>query len=240
MLKDRYRAIAPLGEGGFGRTFLAEDADRLKAACVIKQFLPVPEIQGNSAAMQKATQLFEQEGRQLLQLGEQHPQIPSLFAYFEQDKRLYLVQQYIEGQQLGQNLERQEAFSEEQLRDLLNDLLPVLQFVHEHQVIHRDIKPTNIIKRKRWLLFRPYQHSFIPLKFFNKLQDLFPFKTFGELTKMGGKRYSLPIQRLKVSRSLYDASEIAFPCLDRARLRFPQQAEGTLDLQHPSVELIDG
>ncbi|MEP0772025.1 serine/threonine-protein kinase [Trichocoleus sp. ST-U1] len=149
LLKDRYRAIAPIGEGGFGRTFLAEDADRLKAACVIKQFLPVPEIQGNSAAMQKATQLFEQEARQLLQLGEQHPQIPSLFAYFEQDKRLYLVQQYIEGQELGQNLERQQAFTEEQIRDLLNDLLPVLQFVHEHQVIHRDIKPTNIIKRKR-------------------------------------------------------------------------------------------
>ncbi|MBD1942470.1 serine/threonine protein kinase [Coleofasciculus sp. FACHB-712] len=149
LLKDRYRAIAPIGEGGFGRTFLAEDADRLKAACVIKQFLPVPEIQGNSAAMRKATQLFEQEARQLLQLGEQHPQIPSLFAYFEQDKRLYLVQQYIEGQELGQNLERQEAFIEEQIRDLLNDLLPVLQFVHEHQVIHRDIKPTNIIKRKR-------------------------------------------------------------------------------------------
>ncbi|MBD1896980.1 serine/threonine-protein kinase [Coleofasciculus sp. FACHB-129] len=149
LLKDRYRAIAPIGEGGFGRTFLAEDADRLKAPCVIKQFLPVPEIQGNSAAMQKATQLFEQEARQLLQLGEQHPQIPSLFAYFEQDKRLYLVQQYIEGQELGQGLERQEAFTEEQIRDLLNDLLPVLQFVHEHQVIHRDIKPTNIIKRKR-------------------------------------------------------------------------------------------
>ncbi|MEW5857762.1 MAG: serine/threonine-protein kinase, partial [Cyanobacteriota bacterium] len=149
LLKDRYRAIAPIGEGGFGRTFLAEDADRLKAACVIKQFLPVPEIQGNSAAMQKATQLFEQEARQLLQLGEQHPQIPSLFAYFEQDKRLYLVQQYIEGQELGQNLEQQEAFTEEEIRDLLNDLLPVLQFVHEHQVIHRDIKPTNIIKRKR-------------------------------------------------------------------------------------------
>ncbi|MGB3208654.1 MAG: serine/threonine-protein kinase [Crinalium sp.] len=147
-LKDRYRAIAPIGEGGFGRTFLAEDTDRLNTHCVIKQLFPLLQIQGSSGAMSKASLLFEQEARRLLELGEQHPQIPTLFGYFEQNKILYLVQQYIEGQDLEQELEQQGAFSEQQIRELLNDLLPVLQFVHENQVIHRDIKPTNIVRRR--------------------------------------------------------------------------------------------
>jgi WD40 repeat protein len=148
LLKNQYQAIQPIGEGGFGRTFLAVDANRLNAPCVIKQFFPLPEIQGNSLAMAKATELFEQEARQLLQLGEQHPQIPTLFAYFEQDKCLYLVQQFIDGQDLSKELAQRGAFSEEQIRDLLHDLLPVLQFVHQQQVIHRDIKPTNILRRQ--------------------------------------------------------------------------------------------
>ncbi|MBD0303448.1 MAG: serine/threonine protein kinase [Tolypothrix sp. T3-bin4] len=148
LLKNQYQAIKPIGEGGFGRTFLAVDANRLNARCVIKQFFPSPETQGNSHAMAKATELFEQEARQLLQLGEQHPQIPTLFAYFEQDRRLYLVQQFIDGQDLSQELAQRGAFSEEQIRELLHDLLPVLQFVHQQQVIHRDIKPTNILRRQ--------------------------------------------------------------------------------------------
>lgn len=131
-----------------GRTFLALDQDRLNAPCAIKQLLPAPEIQSDSQAMAKVTELFEQEARQLLLLGEQHSQIPALLAYFEQDKRLYLVQQFIEGQTLWQEMQRFGAFKEEQIRQLLLDLLPVLQFVHERQVIHRDIKPANIIRRE--------------------------------------------------------------------------------------------
>lgn len=148
MLKDRYRPIQPIGKGGFGRTLLSEDTDRLNAFCVIKQFLPLPEIQSDSEAMAKATELFQQEAMSLLQLGEQHPQIPTLFAYLEQDRRLYLVQQYIDGQDLYKELEQQGAFSEQKIRGLLNDLLPVLQFIHQHKVIHRDIKPSNILRRK--------------------------------------------------------------------------------------------
>lgn len=148
LLKDQYQASKPIGEGGFGRTFLAEDANRLNALCVIKQFFPLPHIQGNVEAMAKATQLFKQEARQLLELGEKHPQIPTLFGYFEQEQRLYLVQQYIDGQDLSKELTQQGCFDEEQVRELLNSLLPVLQFIHGHQVIHRDIKPTNILRSK--------------------------------------------------------------------------------------------
>lgn len=143
LLRNRYRVIRPLGGGGFGRTFLAEDEDKLNEPCVVKQLLP--QVQGTTALL-KATQLFKEEARRLQQLGE-HPQIPTLYAYFEQDNYLYLVQQLIAGQTLRQELE-QGAFSEQKIWELLTDLLPVLQFVHEHQVIHRDIKPENIIRRQ--------------------------------------------------------------------------------------------
>ncbi|MGB3204338.1 MAG: serine/threonine-protein kinase [Crinalium sp.] len=145
LLRERYRAIKPIGQGGFGRTFLAVDEDKpSKPPCVIKQFYP--QAQGTST-VQKATELFNQEAVRLDELGR-HPQIPELLAYFTQDDRQYLVQQFIDGQNLAEELAENGAFNEAQIRQLLNDLLQVLQFVHQRQVIHRDIKPENIIRNK--------------------------------------------------------------------------------------------
>lgn len=143
-LRGRYRPVQLLGQGGFGRTYLATDEDRLGTRCVIKQFSP--RIQGTKS-LQKAIRLFNQEAVRLHELGE-HPQIPALLAYFEQDEYLYLIQQFIKGQNLAQQVRRQGAFSEAQVREVLMDLLPVLKFVHEHQVIHRDITPMNILRRQ--------------------------------------------------------------------------------------------
>ncbi|NMG18045.1 serine/threonine-protein kinase [Brasilonema bromeliae] len=144
VLKERYHAIKPIGQGGFGRTFLAVDEDKpSKPRCVIKQFYP--QAQGTST-VQKAVELFTQEAMRLDELGK-HPQIPELLAYFTQDDRQYLVQEFIDGLNLAQELEQKGAFNEAQIRQLLNDLLPVLQFCHARQVIHRDIKPENIIRR---------------------------------------------------------------------------------------------
>lgn len=143
LLRNRFRVIRLLGEGGFSRTYEARDADKIDEPCVIKQF--VPQVQG-TAALEKATELFKQEAKRLYDLGE-HPQIPRLVAYFEQDKRLYLVQELIQGQNLLQELQQQGAFSEEKIKQLLTDLLPILKFIHERGVIHRDIKPENIMRR---------------------------------------------------------------------------------------------
>jgi WD40 repeat protein len=140
----RYRPIKALGGGGFGKTYLAEDVEKFDEICVIKQF--APSIQG-TAGLQVATRLFEQEARRLQQLGE-HQQIPTLLAYFDQDQRLYLVQQYIEGQNLLDELEQQGTFNEQKIRELLLDLLNILKVVHQQKVIHRDIKPENIIRRR--------------------------------------------------------------------------------------------
>jgi serine/threonine protein kinase len=145
LLKERYRAIKPLGQGGFGRTFLAVDEDKpSKPVCVIKQFYP--QAQGTST-IQKAVELFTQEAVRLEELGH-HPQIPNLLAYFTQDDRQYLLQEYIDGANLAQEMEELGAYDEAKIRQLLADLVPVLEFIHQHHVIHRDIKPENIIRRK--------------------------------------------------------------------------------------------
>ena len=144
LLVDRYRAIKMLGQGGFGRTFLAVDEFRpSKPYCVIKQFLPC--VKGKKG-LQKAAELFAQEAVRLDQLG-QHDQIPELLAFFSQEKHQYLIQEFIDGENLAQELERKGIFNEERIKEVLNDMLSVLEFVHANQVIHRDIKPENIIRR---------------------------------------------------------------------------------------------
>ncbi|MDJ0617633.1 MAG: serine/threonine-protein kinase [Calothrix sp. MO_192.B10] len=144
LLKERYCPLKPIGQGGFGRTFLALDEHKpSQPYCVIKQFYP--QAQGTST-VQKAIELFNQEAVRLDELGK-HPQIPELLAYFNQDDRQYLVQEFIEGQNLAQELSQRGIWQENQIWLLLEDLLPVLQFCHDRQVIHRDIKPENIIYR---------------------------------------------------------------------------------------------
>ncbi len=143
LLKDRYRPLYPLGQGGFGRTLLGVDEHiPSQPQCVIKQ-LCFPEE--NPASFQKAVELFRQEAVRLDEL--RHPQIPQLLAHFEQENRLYLVQELISGQTLAQELSQQGVFNQGKIQKLLQDLLPVLEFVHGHHVIHRDIKPENIMRK---------------------------------------------------------------------------------------------
>ena len=150
LVQERYRALKLIGQGGFGRTFLAVDeAQPSKSPCVIKQFFPVGvggvPAQGISNA-RKASELFEQEAVRLEQLGV-HPQIPQFLEHFEEDKRQYLVQEFIDGPNLAQVLKAEGVFNEKQIRDLLHSLLSVIEFIHAHHIIHRDIKPENIIRR---------------------------------------------------------------------------------------------
>ncbi len=143
LLRNRYHPIKLIGAGGFGRTYLAEDIDKLNEKCVIKQF--ARQTRG-TYALKKAKDLFEQEARQLQKLGE-YPQIPRLLAYFEDNSCLYMVQEFIDGENLLSELKQEGIFGEQKIRDLLQDLLNILQIVHEHKIVHRDIKPDNIVRR---------------------------------------------------------------------------------------------
>jgi formylglycine-generating enzyme required for sulfatase activity/DNA-directed RNA polymerase subunit RPC12/RpoP len=147
LLKERYRALKLLGQGGFGKTFKAVDEDRPgQPLCVIKQFAY---SNSNPSVQQMALNLFYEEAKHLQALGN-HPQIPELLAYFDVEGQPYLVQQYIDGQDLARELATEGAFSQQKIRELLESLLPVLDFLHNQArpVIHRDIKPANIIRRR--------------------------------------------------------------------------------------------
>jgi CHASE2 domain-containing sensor protein/predicted Ser/Thr protein kinase len=144
LLDGRYQAEQTLGAGGFGVTYLARDTKRPgKPQCVIKQLVPA---RRDANFISLARRLFNTEAEILSKLGH-HPQIPHLLAYFEHQQEFYLVQEFIDGTPLDRELEgAAEPWSEAQVLDLLRQLLPVLGFVHSQYVIHRDLKPGNIIR----------------------------------------------------------------------------------------------
>ena len=143
-LDGRYRVNQLLATGGVGQTYLAEDTKRPgNPVCVVKKLkYHSPEVR------EKTRELFAREGNILEKLGN-HPQIPRLLAYFEENGEFYLVQEYIEGKTLAQELESQQVLSEFQVINLLFQLLKILDFIHGQGVIHRDIKPKNIICRSK-------------------------------------------------------------------------------------------
>ncbi len=162
ILADRYLPAQLLGQGGFGAAFLA--CDRHTPAlrhCVVKQFLPSANL--SPTQLQTAQTLFEREAQALDELGNAHPQIPDLFAFFEltvpawqpgkQDRFFYLVQEYIDGQTMEQELNQNGIFSSEAVMDVLREILVVLKFVHDKGAIHRDIKPTNIMRHRNGLIY---------------------------------------------------------------------------------------
>ena len=144
LLKNRYRAVKLIGHGGFGRTFKGVDESQLSQPyCAIKQFW----VQSSSRNVEKAAELFSQEAQRLEMLGT-HPNIPTLKDYFVEAKDQYLIQEFIGGCNLSEELLQEGAWTDNKVRELLSDLLPLMQFVHDRQVIHRDIKPENIIRRQ--------------------------------------------------------------------------------------------
>lgn len=156
MLLGRYLPVRLLGKGGFGAAYLARDRyTPAMRQCVVKQFQPSGDLSPDQ--LQLAQSLFEREGQVLEQLGN-HPQIPDLLAFFEldvanrnaakPDRFFYLVQEFIDGQNMEEELEQKGKFSEKGVTELLEEILRVLKFVHENGSIHRDIKPSNIMRRQ--------------------------------------------------------------------------------------------
>jgi serine/threonine-protein kinase len=162
ILVGRYLPTKLLGQGGFGAAFLGRDryTPGLRQ-CVIKQFQPSGNL--TPTQLQRAQNLFEREAEVLEQLGREHPQIPDLFAFFEltvpnahtqkDDKFFYLVQEFIDGATLEEELAQKGKFVDREILDILQQILKVLEFVHENGSIHRDIKPSNIIRNRAGKLY---------------------------------------------------------------------------------------
>ncbi|MCC5599859.1 serine/threonine-protein kinase [Nostoc favosum] len=144
LIDNRYIIQKLLGQGGLGRTYLAFDTRRFNEACVLKEFAP---IGTGESGLEQYRNLFKREAKILHQL--QHPQIPKFLACFEGDGRLFLVQEYVDGKTysrlLGELQRQGRNFSQEEVIEWLKNLLPVLEYVHQHNIIHRDISPDNIM-----------------------------------------------------------------------------------------------
>ncbi|MFN6530936.1 serine/threonine-protein kinase [Nostoc sp. ChiSLP03a] len=149
-LGDRYAIVRQIGQGGFGRTYLAEDINRFRELCVLKEFSP--QVQ-TAYVVQKAEELFEREASVLYKL--QHPQIPRFRELLRLNlggkEYLFLVQDYVEGETynslLNARIQQGLRFTETEIRQLLLSILPVLEYIHSLGVIHRDISPDNLMLR---------------------------------------------------------------------------------------------
>lgn len=145
LLHERYQILGILGKGGFGATFASSDLCLPgKPLCVVKQLRPST---NDPNIFRMAKELFEREAETLGKVGI-HPQVPRLLDYFEDNQQFYLVQEYVKGHNLHQEVKKRGPFSEAGVKQFLSELLPILQYIHEQKVIHRDIKPANLIRRQ--------------------------------------------------------------------------------------------
>jgi ABC-type branched-subunit amino acid transport system substrate-binding protein/tRNA A-37 threonylcarbamoyl transferase component Bud32 len=146
LLNSRYRVIDKLGEGGFGLTLLAEDTQMPShRCCVIKQLKPQTD---NPLIDQSVRERFSQEAAVLEKLGEGHSQIPKLYGHFEENGLFFLALEWIDGETLNNRVKVAGKMSEEQVKEIISSLLQILDYIHEKKIIHRDVKPQNILLRK--------------------------------------------------------------------------------------------
>ncbi|RMG05877.1 MAG: serine/threonine protein kinase [Cyanobacteria bacterium J055] len=145
-LSHRYQILEPLGRGSFGQTYIAEDTHLPgHPRCVVKQLKP---ISIEPHVLQEARRRFDAEATMLHELCS-HEQIPRLLDRFECNGEFYLVLELIDGHPLSRELVGGQQLSESYALSLLENILTPLAFVHQHNVIHRDIKPSHLIRRER-------------------------------------------------------------------------------------------
>ncbi|MBW4451464.1 MAG: serine/threonine protein kinase [Nostoc indistinguendum CM1-VF10] len=205
MVDNRYQIIRHLGQGGFGRTYLAEDINKSHQTCVLKEF--APQVQEHQD-LQKAKELFEREANVLKKL--QHPQIPRFHASLQvkigAKDFFFLVQDYVDGDNYYQLLEQRESqgktFSEEEVITLLQQILPVLFYIHSQDVVHRDISPDNLIWRRSDNL--PVLIDFGGVKQLPASQGFWRTKLAENNTLLGKKGYA-PEEQLRQGKTFFSS-----------------------------------
>ncbi|MFB2939053.1 CHASE2 domain-containing protein [Aerosakkonemataceae cyanobacterium BLCC-F154] len=202
---ERYQIIKVLGQGGFGRTYLAKDSENPAGEiCVVKHLMPA---RRDPKFLEVARRLFQTEARILEVLG-QHEQIPTLIDYIEKEGEFYLVEEYVEGNPLSEELYVDRRWQEIQVIDLLKDVLPILNFIHQHHVIHRDIKPGNIIRRA--------SDGKLVLIDFGAVKQMLPTeggKTESQTVAIGTRGYAPPEQLVGHPRPASDLYALGMICI---------------------------
>ncbi len=203
LVGGRYRVQRLLGQGGFGRSYLAVDTQRFDELCVLKEFVSTNQ---SGRTLQKAVDLFKKEAKTLYQI--EHPQIPKFLAGFTQSQRLFIVQEYINGvtyaQLLRQRQQQGQLFSETEVIQWLQNLLPVLDYLHSLNLIHRDISPDNVMfSRDRCL---PVLIDFGLVKDCITWSPDAETREFSRRTSMVGKCGYSPPEQLRMGR--------CYPCSD--------------------------
>ena len=147
VLLKRYEVIEEIGFGGFGHTYITIDlAFPGNPRQVLKHLCPKHQ---DRRTLKTAKRLFEDEAYQLAELGKKNEEIPELHSYFEEEGEFYLVQELIEGENLVGEFQQGKKWSETETVAFLQELLKILSLVHQHNTIHCDIKPANIMRRKQ-------------------------------------------------------------------------------------------
>ncbi len=227
ILGSRYKVLKYIAKGGFGTTYLAEDTQLPgKDLCVVKQLSP-----GSQApnVLNIARRLFKNEAATLHNLGH-HDRIPELLAYFEEEEKFYLVQQYINGQTVEQELDSEEIWSEAKVIELLQDSLEILEYIHTQGVIHRDIKPANLIRR--------HQDHKIVLVDFGTVKNMLQEQTrTDQLTIAVGTQGYMPVEQARGkpyhTSDIYALGIIGIEALTRVEpLKLEEDDDGELIWSH--------
>lgn len=192
VVENRYQITHNLGQGGFGRTYLAVDRKNMRTNCVLKEFAP----QVTSQNLQKAKELFDRESSVLRKIN--HPQIPRFHDAFQtrinQRDFFFLVQDYVEGNNYVEILQKGKSFTEEEIINLLHNVLPILAYIHSLKIIHRDISPDNLILRTSDNL--PVLIDFGGVKQLPANQGFWQTKLASNVTLLGKAGYA-PDEQLK-------------------------------------------
>ncbi|MGI0482982.1 CHASE2 domain-containing protein [Geminocystis sp. CENA526] len=144
IIVNRYEIVKALGKGSFGSTYLSRDLLRPgKPYCVVKRLTPSSKDEKFLKIVQR---LFKTEAKILEKVGK-HEQIPQLLAYIEENNEFFLIQEYVEGKTIFKEI-KEKKYTEIETLQLIEEIINILIFIQEFNLIHRDIKPDNIIRRQ--------------------------------------------------------------------------------------------